>query len=98
MRQYDKDMIVPIRGRYARLVAQYAVGAALLALTAWSAIVVKEATVPTPLVETARPLPINTDGEVTTRTPARVVVVPKAIAVHVPETFLASLGANHAAG
>jgi diacylglycerol kinase (ATP) len=35
-------------------------------------------------IRTARPIPINTDGEVTTRTPARIVVVPKAISVFVP--------------
>ena len=48
-------------------------------------------------IRTVRPLPINTDGEVTTRTPAQVVVVPKAVAVYVPQAFLASLGADHAA-
>jgi diacylglycerol kinase (ATP) len=35
-------------------------------------------------VHTRRPMPINTDGEVTTQTPARAHVVPKAIAVYVP--------------
>jgi diacylglycerol kinase (ATP) len=49
-------------------------------------------------IETGRPIPINTDGEVTTRTPARIVVIPKAIAVFVPQTFLDSRGANHVAG
>jgi diacylglycerol kinase (ATP) len=36
------------------------------------------------LVETSRPLPIDTDGEVTTRTPAHFRVLPKAIAVLAP--------------
>jgi len=49
-------------------------------------------------IRTVRSIPINTDGEVTTRTPARIVVVPKAIAVFVPQTFLDSRGANHVAG
>jgi diacylglycerol kinase (ATP) len=35
-------------------------------------------------VKTRRPMPINTDGEITTQTPARFVVVPKAITVLAP--------------
>jgi YegS/Rv2252/BmrU family lipid kinase len=49
-------------------------------------------------IRTVRSLPINTDGEVTTRTPATFVVAPRAIAVYVPQTFVVSLGAGHAAG
>jgi len=49
-------------------------------------------------IGTIRPLAINTDGEVTTRTPAKIVVVPKAIAVYVPQTSIGSPGADHAAG
>jgi len=36
------------------------------------------------LVETERPMPINTDGELTTRTPARFEVAPGALAVFAP--------------
>jgi diacylglycerol kinase (ATP) len=35
-------------------------------------------------IETSRPLAVDTDGEVTTRTPAHFRVIPRAIAVHVP--------------
>jgi len=35
-------------------------------------------------IHTHRPMPVNTDGEVTTQTPARVEILPKAISVHVP--------------
>ena len=49
-------------------------------------------------IRTVRSLPINTDGEVTTRTPADIVVVPKALAVYVPRTFVASLEADDVAG
>ena len=49
-------------------------------------------------IRTAQPMPINTDGEVTTQTPATIVVVPKAIEVHVPQSFLASRRTDHAAG
>jgi diacylglycerol kinase (ATP) len=35
-------------------------------------------------IRTRRPMPVNTDGEVTTSTPARFDVVPKALAVFVP--------------
>jgi YegS/Rv2252/BmrU family lipid kinase len=35
-------------------------------------------------IRTHRPMPINTDGEVTTQTPAHVCVVPKAVSVYVP--------------
>jgi diacylglycerol kinase (ATP) len=38
-------------------------------------------------IETARPLAVDTDGEVTTRTPAHLRVIPGAIAVHVPAAF-----------
>jgi YegS/Rv2252/BmrU family lipid kinase len=47
---------------------------------------------------TMRSLPVNTDGEVRTRTPATVVVVPKALAVYVPEGFLERQGTSHAPG
>jgi diacylglycerol kinase family enzyme len=40
-------------------------------------------------------MPVNTDGEVTTRTPARIDVVPGAIAVFVPPTFLDGRRADH---
>jgi diacylglycerol kinase (ATP) len=49
-------------------------------------------------IRTVRSLPINTDGEVTTRTPAHIVVVPQALAVHVPQSFIDSRGSGHAAG
>jgi YegS/Rv2252/BmrU family lipid kinase len=35
-------------------------------------------------IRTRRPMPVNTDGEVTTQTPAQVHVVPRALAVYVP--------------
>ena len=35
-------------------------------------------------VRTQRPMPINTDGEVTTRTPANARIVPGAVSVYVP--------------
>jgi YegS/Rv2252/BmrU family lipid kinase len=35
-------------------------------------------------IRTRRPMPVNTDGEVTTQTPAHVHVVPRAISVYVP--------------
>jgi diacylglycerol kinase (ATP) len=35
-------------------------------------------------IRTRRPMPINTDGEVTTRTPANVRIVPEALSVYVP--------------
>jgi len=35
-------------------------------------------------IRTRRPMPINTDGEVTTQTPAQAHIVPKAISVYVP--------------
>ena len=37
-------------------------------------------------VRTRRPMPINTDGELTARTPARFDVIPKAVSVFVPAT------------
>jgi YegS/Rv2252/BmrU family lipid kinase len=49
-------------------------------------------------IQTARSLPVNTDGEVTTRTPAHIMVVPKALSVYVPQSFIASRRAEHAAG
>ena len=49
-------------------------------------------------IETVRPLPVNTDGEVTTRTPAKIVVVPQALSVGVPQSFLDSRGANDVTG
>ena len=49
-------------------------------------------------IRTVRSMPINTDGEVTTATPATIVVVPKAIQVYVPRTFTASRGGPHATG
>ncbi len=41
-------------------------------------------------LRTRRPMPVNTDGEITTRTPAQFDVVRKAISVFVPETFAAA--------
>lgn len=41
-------------------------------------------------IRTARPIPINTDGEVTTHTPAKIEVIPRAIPVLVPRTFLSA--------
>jgi diacylglycerol kinase (ATP) len=35
-------------------------------------------------IRTRRPMPVNTDGELTTQVPARFVVVPKALTVLVP--------------
>jgi diacylglycerol kinase family enzyme len=49
-------------------------------------------------IRTAQSMPINTDGEVTTQTPATIAVVPDVIAVYVPDTFVAGRGGNHAAG
>jgi YegS/Rv2252/BmrU family lipid kinase len=49
-------------------------------------------------IRTVRSMPINTDGEVTTATPATIVVVPKAIEVYVPQSFTGSRGRHHAAG
>jgi YegS/Rv2252/BmrU family lipid kinase len=49
-------------------------------------------------IRTVRSLPINTDGEVTTRTPAHIVVVPQALPVYVPQSFIDSRGSDHAAG
>jgi len=39
---------------------------------------------PTALVETPEPMPVNTDGEVTTETPAEFAIVPRAIKVYAP--------------
>jgi diacylglycerol kinase (ATP) len=49
-------------------------------------------------IRTRRPIPINTDGEVTTRTPARIDVVPGAVPVFVPQTFVDNRRARHVAG
>jgi diacylglycerol kinase (ATP) len=49
-------------------------------------------------IRTHRSLPVNTDGEVTTHTPAKVVVVPKALSVYVPASFLERRGTHHAQG
>jgi diacylglycerol kinase (ATP) len=49
-------------------------------------------------IRTVQPLSVNTDGEVTTRTPAKIAVVPKALAVCVPHSFLEGRGADHAQG
>ncbi len=38
-------------------------------------------------VHTRRPLAVNTDGEVTTRTPAAFEVIPQAVTVLVPPTY-----------
>jgi diacylglycerol kinase family enzyme len=40
-------------------------------------------------IRTRRPMPISTDGEITTRTPARFEVLPDAVTVLVPESYLA---------
>jgi diacylglycerol kinase (ATP) len=39
-------------------------------------------------LRTRRAMPINTDGEITTRTPARFTVLPQAIQVFVPESYI----------
>jgi diacylglycerol kinase (ATP) len=49
-------------------------------------------------IRTRQPMPLNTDGEVTTQTPATIVVVHQALEVHVPQSFLASRRTDHAAG
>jgi diacylglycerol kinase (ATP) len=49
-------------------------------------------------IRTVRSTPVNTDGEVTTRTPAHIVMVPKALSVYVPQSFVASRRTDHAAG
>jgi diacylglycerol kinase (ATP) len=49
-------------------------------------------------IRTVQPLPVNTDGEVTTRTPAKIAVVPKALAVYVPQSRLERRGAERAEG
>ncbi|MGH6912756.1 MAG: lipid kinase [Geminicoccales bacterium] len=49
-------------------------------------------------IHTVRPIAINTDGEVTTHTPAKIDVVPGAIPVFVPQTFLDNRRADHVAG
>jgi diacylglycerol kinase family enzyme len=45
-------------------------------------------------VGTGRPLPVNTDGELTTSTPARFTVVPRALSVFVPAPDQSSGGAD----
>lgn len=52
MNSTNQDMTIPIRGRLTRALAHGVVALLALGLTAWSAIVVKEATVRVPLVET----------------------------------------------
>jgi diacylglycerol kinase (ATP) len=49
-------------------------------------------------IRTMQALPVNTDGEVTTRTPAKVVVVPEALAVYVPQDPRERQGAERAEG
>ena len=49
-------------------------------------------------IRTVQALPVNTDGEVTTRTPANIVVVPKALAVYVAQSFADSRRTGHAEG
>jgi YegS/Rv2252/BmrU family lipid kinase len=49
-------------------------------------------------IRTGKALPVNTDGEVTTCTPAKIVVVPRALAVCVPESRLERRGADDAEG
>jgi diacylglycerol kinase (ATP) len=49
-------------------------------------------------IRTARPVPINTDGEVTTRTPAEIIVVPGAIPVFVPRALFDPKGVGDVAG
>jgi YegS/Rv2252/BmrU family lipid kinase len=48
-------------------------------------------------IRTGRSLPVNTDGEVTTHTPAEIMVVPKALSVYVPASLLQQRGTEHAA-
>ena len=47
-------------------------------------------------IETRRPLPVSTDGEVTTQTPVQFEVVPAAIEVMVPPEYLTKGQANAA--
>jgi diacylglycerol kinase (ATP) len=49
-------------------------------------------------IRTVGSMPVNTDGEVTTRTPAHIVVVPQALSLYVPQSFIASRRTEHAAG
>lgn len=49
-------------------------------------------------IRTAQPVPINTDGEVTTRTPAEIIVVPNAIPVFVPRALFDTEGVGDVAG
>jgi YegS/Rv2252/BmrU family lipid kinase len=48
-------------------------------------------------IETRRPLPVNTDGEVTTRTPVTFQILPAAIEVIVPPAFVEASGEANAA-
>ena len=48
-------------------------------------------------LETRRPMPVNTDGEVTTHTPAVFRILPAALEVMVPAAFLAASGEANAA-
>lgn len=52
-------------------------------LTAWNE--VRTATCTEVEIRTRRPRPVNTDGDVTTRTPARFRVLPGAVTVFAPE-------------
>ncbi|MBL1175271.1 lipid kinase [Pantanalinema sp. GBBB05] len=61
--------------------------------TSWS--FVEDFQAQTITVETARPMPINTDGEITTYTPARFQVLPQAISVFCSQE--ANLIADHSA-
>jgi diacylglycerol kinase (ATP) len=49
-------------------------------------------------IHTTRPIPINTDGELTTQTPAQITVVPRAISVFVPSVFSNEREADDVAG
>jgi diacylglycerol kinase (ATP) len=49
-------------------------------------------------IHTSRPIPINTDGELTTQTPAQIIVVPRAISVFVPSAFSNEREADDVAG
>jgi len=46
-------------------------------------------------LSTRRPMPINTDGEITTTTPARFTILPRAIEVFVPESYVRQREQTH---
>jgi YegS/Rv2252/BmrU family lipid kinase len=48
-------------------------------------------------IETRRPMAVNTDGEVTTRTPVTFQILPAAVEVIVPPAFVQASGESHAA-